>query len=479
MRVSRKWALRKICLATLVFSLVFFTTVGSALACTTIIVGKNKTEDGSVLVAHSEELGLNSAQHLVAVPRKEHAPGEVYVSYAGARIPQPPVTYAYIASRIFEKDYYPGEYTTGVNEFQVTVANNMSWTRGVPEETAWEPPIAGGVIWSEFTHLVLERARTAREGVEIMGELCEKYHLSSDPGTMFAIADPNEGWWIEIARDGQWIAQRVPNDAAVMRANSYRVGAVDLNDKRNIMHSSNLVEYAVAKGWYNPESGKPFSFAEVYGEPSNQEDEYNNLRHRMVDEALTGGKISKARLMEIMRWTYEGTPVYKANEETGSPFRTGVRTVSRMNTEISAVAELRGGMPADIGAVMWWNLGTARTGVYVPWYLGTREFCTPFTRGTNHYSDDSAYWAYAEMARLTDAHYNEVIDKVTSTWKSFEANEFALQKGVEAQALEMYKRDPDSARQFLTWYSNALGERSYRVARELLADVKTEAYKEE
>ena len=275
----------------LILTFTFVMATETIMGCTTVIVGKDKTVDGSVMIAHSEELG-DSPQHLVVVPRKTYEPGEMYISYSGAKIPQPEETYAYIASTIFDKDYYPGDFTTGINEYQVSVANNMSWTRGVPEDTAWDV-VEGGVFWTEFTQLVLERCKTAREGVELMGRLCEEYTLSCDPGTMYGIADPTEGWFIEIATDGQWIAQRVPDDGFVMRANSYRIGIVDL-DSPDILHSPDLVQCAIDKGWYDPETG-PFSFADVYGEPSVQEDSYNTLRHEIVDKMLADyGQITKS-----------------------------------------------------------------------------------------------------------------------------------------------------------------------------------------
>lgn len=428
------------------------------------------------MVAHSEEDGNNDAQQLVVVPRQKHQPNEVYVTYSGGKIPQPAETYAYIASKIFDKNYNPGDYIAGINEFQVTVANNMSWTRGVPEATAWDPPIPGGVIWTEFTQIALERAKTAREGIQIIGWLCEKYHLSCDPGTMFAVADPNEGWWIEIARDGQWIAERVPDDGAVVLANSYRIGVVDLNDTKNILHSPNLIQYALSKGWYDGK--KPFSFAEVYGDPENQKSEYNNLRYRMLDPEVAKGKLSVEKLMQFMRWEYEGTPAFKADPKTGSPFRTETRNISRLTTVISSVAQLRSWMPASIGAVMWWNIGPSKTGVYVPWYLGTEEFPLPFTRGTNQYTEDSAYWTYAELAELADAHYKDVIEMINKTWHPFEVNELSFQPSVEEHALALFMQNPQKARQFLTWYSNALGERSYQMARRLIGQIKTKVYNE-
>ena len=472
-----KWGIGRILL---VVSVIVFVSgyVFAASACTTIIVGKDKTQDGSVMLAHSEELGMSAAQQLVKIPGKQHPKGAVYELYSGGTLPEAETTYGYIASKIFDKDYYPGEYTTGINQYQVSVANNMSWTRGVAEEVAWYPPLKNGVIWTEFSQIALERAKTSREAVEIIGMLCEKYNLSSDPGTMFAVADPQEGWWIEIARDGQWIAQRVPDDGAVMRANSYRIGVVDLNDSANILHSPNLVQYAIDNNWYNPRHDGEFDFAKVYGDPANQDDSYNTLRHEMVDEMLVTAKlVSVDELMAIMRSCYEGTDYYQADPDTGSPFHTDVRTISRMNTEVSSVAQLRDWMPANIGGVIWWNLGTAKTGVYVPWHYGTTGFYQPYTIGTNEYNADSAYWTYVELARLTNLSYAKVIDKIRGTWMPFEALELQEQKSVEAEAVDIQILYGEKAsNSYLTDYSNSKAEAALKMAKSLLPQVKTEAY---
>jgi dipeptidase len=461
--------------AALVFTLVFTMSAGLAFGCTTIIVGKDNTVDGSVMIAHSEELG-DSPQHLVVVPRQTHAAGDLYVSYSGAKIPQPEVTYAYIASTIFDKEYYPGDYTTGINEYQVSVANNMSWTRGVPEDTAWDV-IDGGVFWTEFTQLTLERCKTAREGVELMGQLCETYHLSCDPGTMYAIADPNEGWFIEIARDGQWIAQRVPDKGFDMRSNNYRIGVVDL-DSPDILHSPNLVQYAIGKGWYDPKSGD-FSFADVYGEPSNQTDEYNNLRNRLVTQMLTDyGKVSVDELMAILRSAYEGTEYYKTDPSTGSPFHTDIRTISRTNTEVTSVAQLRSWLPAEVGGVIWWALATSKTSPYVPYYYGASSFPEAYTKGTDTEEDGSAYWAFNDLRNYVDKNYSRTIDTVTSTWAPIEAAEFTSQSALEAEALKLYNTEGAAvAAKYLNSYSNAQGEKVYEMANDLYASLQADAVK--
>ncbi|HVI40496.1 MAG TPA: C69 family dipeptidase, partial [Anaerovoracaceae bacterium] len=459
----------------LVFTLVFTMATNLAFGCTTIIIGKDKTADGSVMIAHSEELG-DSPQHLVVVPRKTHAAGEMYISYSGAQIPQPEVTYAYIASTIFDKEYYPGDFTTGINEYQVSVANNMSWTRGVPEDTAWDV-IDGGVFWTEFTQLVLERCKTAREGVELMGQICEQYHLSCDPGTMYGIADPTEGWFIEITRDGQWIAQRVPDNGSDMRANSYRIGEVDLNSA-DILHSPNLVQYAVDKGWYDPKSG-PFSFADAYGEPSVQEDGYNTLRHQLVGQMLTDyGKITADELMKVLRSAYEGTEYYNADPNTGSPFHTDIRTISRTNTEVTSVAQLRSWLPAEIGGVIWWALATSKTSPYVPYYYGATSFPEAYTKGTDIDKTDSAYWAFDDIRKYVDKNYSRTIATVTDTCAPIEAKELSYQSTLEAEALKIYKKDgPAAAAEYLNTYSNSQGEKVYGMAKDLLADLQADAVK--
>ncbi|MGC9372498.1 MAG: C69 family dipeptidase [Thermovirgaceae bacterium] len=100
-----------LCVIAVFVALVLWVTAASA--CTTIIVGKDRSATGNVLVAHNEELGWNAAQHLVAVGREKHSPGDFYETYSGGRIKQPAETWRYIASRVFDKDYYPGDYTTG------------------------------------------------------------------------------------------------------------------------------------------------------------------------------------------------------------------------------------------------------------------------------------------------------------------------------------------------------------------------------
>jgi len=189
--------------------------------CSSIIVGKMATKDGSVLLAHNEDLANYSAHHYMYRTRITHEKGKVFNSYWGAKIPQVDETYAYSATKIFDKDYVPGDITSGINEHQVAVANNMSYRRDAPLEL----PAKGRIIWTELTQLALERSKTAREAVKVIGDLVHAYKLGSDSGAMFAVVDTREGRWVEVTLEGQWVAQRVPDNGISVRANIFRISS--------------------------------------------------------------------------------------------------------------------------------------------------------------------------------------------------------------------------------------------------------------
>jgi dipeptidase len=439
--------------------------------CTTVVVGRNRSATGSVLVAHSEELGRNSA-HKVEVSPHRAAAGESYALFSGGTLVQPPALHRYIATRIFDKRHYPGEHTSGINEHGVAVANNMALMRGVPEARAYDV-IPGGVIWTEFVQLVLERARTAREGAALVGELAGTLGLSCDSGTMVAVADPADAWWVEMARDGQWVAQRVGPDEVAMRANCYRIRAVDFADRDRFLCSATLVDHARERGWYRD---GPFDFASVYGDPANQEDAYNLDRHRAFESGcLDLETVGVVDLMRFLRDVYEGTPLYKTRPD-GSPFRTGGRTIARLNTEASCVLELRPELPPQVGHLMWCCLSTSLTGVYLPFHLGIEAVEPHFALASAGYDPRSAYWLFTELARLADYGYARVIERITATWRAFEEETLSALPAIEARAAEL---EANEACALLTEFDGSRGKAAIETLHRLLTDVKTRVFYED
>ena len=432
--------------------------------CTSVIVGQDATADGSVLLGHNEDLGNHAAQHYIVVEAADHAPGSVEVLYGGTIVPQVDHTHGYVTSTLFDVQYIPGDATGGINDQGLMVANNLAYRRDVP----WVTGIHDRVLWSEFTRLALARAATAREAVNVIGGLVETYGLGLDSGTMVGVADSQEGWWIEIAYGGQWAAERVPDDGMAIRANTFRIGEMDLDDTDNFLASPDLVAFATDKGWY---THGPFVFSEVYGDPSALNASWNTHREDRLGSqlALVMPAVTPADLMALWRDHYEGTPLDETDGYTlGTPHQTTEYCLCDMTTEVSMACQSRDWLPADIGGVCWRALATPCSSVYVPWWAGHGDIPAVYQTGISVQTDDSAYWAFRELSEAVEPRYAEVIDDLRGFWGLIEDMELTLAPGYEAAAVLLYDTDPDAARALLTDYSNAQAELVYGYAVQLL-----------
>ena len=437
--------------------------------CTTIVVGRNRSATGQVMVAHSEELGRNSAHRVTVVNGRDVPPGERFPLHSSGAIEQPARIARHLVTRIFDKRHYPGEHTVGINEHGVAVANNMAMMRGIPEARMYDV-IPGGVIWTEFLQLVLERARSAREGAALVGEMCGRHGLSCDSGTMVAVADPDEAWWVEIARDRVWAAERVGDDNVSVRANCYRIGSLEPRPADSGTKAPNLEAYAMSRGWH---AGGPMDFAAVFGDPANQQDRYNLDRHDVLESRLSPlERVGVPDLMALLRDVYEGTSLHRTRPD-GSPFRTAIRTVARMNTECCAVLEPRRGWPPGVAHRMWCCLSTSLTGVFVPFHLGISKVESHYATAGGRYSPASAYWLFTELAKLVDGHYPACIDLVRTRWSELEAATFGAIDALERQAAGLGM--PESA-DVLTGFDLQRAAEAIETLQELLVEVKTRAF---
>ena len=308
--------------------------------CFAVIAGKNATVDGSVLMAHNED-----------------DPGELMVSmYACPKYLWEELPGWDVADTFF-------------NQYGVAIISDKSSSR----EDAGE--IRDGGVLRDVRVTVGERARTAREGVKIIGELMDKYGYL-DSGRTYMISDANEGWVVEVMKGRHWVAQRVPDDEVYIIPNYYVIDKVDLSDTVNFAGSPDIVEYAISRGWYNPETDGEFSFRKVYSKPSTRTNPRNLVRHALAIEYVCGEKpsdnpderpfsikankkISVQDLMNILSIRLEGL------NDQGS--------ICRKTTVLSNIFQFRGGLPKEVGCVMWTAMGHPCIEAFIPWYLGMNE----------------------------------------------------------------------------------------------------------
>lgn len=458
--------------------------------CTMVLVGKQATADGSVLMSYSNDWDGKGASHVVFVPRGQHKPGETTKLNNGAEIPQVEETYAYIGNELQWTD--DPTFENGINEHQVAICFgtaveiNPKAREADPllEEKEKRPGLL--IPWS----LVLERAKTAREGVDLVEKLFNQYGLREDGS--FAIADPNEIWVFQIGGGRHWAAMRVPDDSYVIYDNTFRMGEINCGDRANCRCSPDLVRFSIEKGLYDPASG-PFSFKKTWGRLYTKIPP-GDRRIWRVQSLLTPHsslppetpyfdfplflrpeqKITKEKLMSIMRDHYEGgaldlTDGYKK----GNPHLTAERTLCRTNTQYTGITQLRSWLPAPIGGVFWLAMANPDTSVFIPWYAGIVETPRIFQLGSGRSDPDSAYWAFKRIGNLVNAYYGDLFGPVQKTWRTFEENEFALQENIEKTALELFQSNPSLAKAFLTIYSTAQALKAYDRAQEIVMELQT------
>jgi dipeptidase len=458
--------------------------------CTMILAGKGATVDGSVLMSYSNDWDGKGASHVVFVPRAEHKAEETVKLDNGAEIPQAPATHAYIGNELLWTDR--ATFENGINEFQVAICFGTAVE--VDPKAREADPLHGeneknsGILipW----RLVLERAKTAREGVALVEGLFNQYGLREDGS--FAIADPNEIWVFQIGGGHHWACLRVPDDSYVVYDNTFRMGEIDCGNPEDFRCSPDLVKFSAEKGLYDP-AGGPFSFKKAWGRVYTKTPPADRRIWR-VQSLLTPGstrspdtpyfdfplalrpdqKISKERLMSIMRDHYEGSRLdLTDNYQKANPHHTRERSLCVTRTQYTVITQLRNWLPGEIGGVFWLAMANPDISVFIPWYQGITETPPAFRSGSGRSDQESAYWAFKRIGILVNAFYGELIGQVRSTWKTFEDDASAQQDSVERTALELFRKDRSLARGFLTAYSNALAFKAYQAAQTMIKDLET------
>ena len=453
----------------------------SADACYAVVIGKKASTDGAVLLGHNEQNFGQRFLNFRKIPRIRHKSKETIKLQGGARIPQVEESYAFLWSE------NPGiAYSDGcLNEWGVAVVSDGCPDRAEqPRKLEAEGQLVKGGIAYMLRRLIVERAKTAREGVQIAGELIELVGYP-DSRTLI-IADSKEAWLLSMSRGKHWVAQRVPDDEVVLLPNVYIIGEVNLEDSTNFLGSPDLVEYAIKKGWYDPASGEKFSFCKAY----------SKQRKRLMDERQWRGQcLVTAKQIEQepdRQLPFSVKPAQKLSvKDVITILRYhGDGGLCNATTQEAAVFQLRSNMPVDIGCIYWRSSAEPCISALTPWYCGItetpKEYYKPVDGKKNltlefHFSkssekfkpdDKHAWWVFKGLQDKVRADYEDRIRIVRAVWDKFEATVFAEQPAFEDRVLEMYQHNKLAARHYLTDYSGKVALRAAQRARELTERLK-------
>jgi len=484
--------------------------------CTAIIVGKKASTDGSVMTTHTCDCGVCDWTWRY-VPAADHKPGEMRKVYhidqfkafppemglkweiikkneTGVELPQPAHTYGYLH----------GDFGY-MNDQQLAMGESTIGCRPKMDN----PTPTAKMDITMLTLLAMERCKTAREAIKLMGSLGEKYGYGfTDTGEMLAVADPNEVWIFEIMPVGPlwtpesgksgaiWCAQRVPDDQVSVCPNETRIGEIDLKNPDYFMASSNVISYAVEHGYYDPKSGQPFSWKKAYcpteASASNSKGSRARLwrffnlvapsRNFSPDtpnmelpfSVKPDKKISLKDVIQMTRDKYYNTQFFPGRGLQGGPFSNPnhlpygfkldgksyslPRGISVNRAEYVTVTQCRDWLPNPIGGIVWLAFGAQDTSCFMPFYAGVTAIPKSFQIGDHWvFNKGSARWAFDYVDFHTQVLYSLAIEDVRKAQKKWEGSAIKRTAAMDKAAAELFQQDPSLAREFLTNYclSNA------------------------
>lgn len=465
--------------------------IAQSWACTNLIVGRQASTDGSTIVSYSaDSYGLFG--ELYHYPAGTHAKGTMRPvhewdtgKYLG-EIPEARTTYNVIGN---------------MNEHQLTITET---TFGGREELV---DTTGIIDYGSLIYIALQRSKSAREAIQVMTDLVQEYGYYSS-GESFTIADPREVWVMEMIGKGVgvkgavWVAVRIPDDCISAHANQARIHQFPLNDKENCLYSPDVISFAREKGYFSG-LNKDFSFANAYAPLDFGARRYCEARvwsfyNMFTDRGeeflpyILGStdkpmplyvkakkRISVQEIQQAMRDHYEGTPL-DLSQDFGaginhSPYRLSPlsftvdgeeyfneRPISTQQTGWVIVAQMRENLPNAIGGVLWFGCDDANMTVFTPVYCCTNVVPQCYSRvdGADYitFSWRSAFWIMNWVANMVYPRYDVMIGDVRATQQSLEGTLATAQKGIESAALELYEKNADEAKAFLTRYTNSAAQ---------------------
>ena len=433
--------------------------------CTTIIIGQEQTADGSMIVARSEDWDAMEAKNYEIFEDTDNGPREFVAKDSPFRCELPEKALGYSALSPYNLHGHWG--SAGFN----TAGVGMSATESIfsnDEVLKHDPLVENGVAENSVFNITLPYIRTAREGVERLGMLIEKYGIAEGFGIGFV--DSKEIWYLETACGHRWLACRMPKDQYFVTGNQSRFRTYDPNDKENYLASADLIEFAEKHGLYNPAQGA-FDFHEAYARDIKLDTTYNyprvwglqqlfspEIKNNVTKNtfpvfAKAAHKVTLTELRTAFRFHYDNTehdPYLNSNPK--EPYR----PVSIFRTTQTHLLQVRPELPQAIGCVNYVAMGMADLGVFLPLYQGITSYPEAYTKGNGESSADSAYWKFRKIMVLGMTNYNKYAPIIKEAYANFEAETDQRQREMEEEYLRIYKTQPLHAQDLLQAFSDKI-----------------------
>jgi dipeptidase len=434
--------------------------------CSTVIVGRNASESGFVMVGHNEDDGGRQIVNFYKVAFRDYEKDDVVRFKDGAVEQQDSHSYSYLWLEMPGQDFADSY----MNQNGVLITSNSC-----PSKEQYGEIVDGGIGF-DLRRLIAERALSARYGVELAGRLVEKWGYNAS-GRTYTIADKNEAWLFAVVRGKNWVAERVPDDNVAFIPNYYTIRKINLEDNDNFLASHDLIGYAQRRGWYDPDKDSIFDFSAVYASDRALTSMANKGRMWVGVNQLSGKnykvddsfpfsftpkhKISMKEMYTVLSNHYEGTGLDDSDGyKNGSPHSNKTQCICASTQQLSFVAEMRSNLPWEIGGRIWIAPRRGCVNVYMPFYFGVTVIPESLTMDTPemalkmHFqrpesiyerNDSMAWWNFVEVAEYTDQDYMGRIVERRNIKDRLQQSFLKEAEKLEKDYVPIYKKQPEVA----------------------------------
>jgi dipeptidase len=490
--------------------LIFF--VAPVIGCTTFVVTPGASENGEMYVGHTNDglgecvLGHNLSEdktRVVYIPPSDHPYGSkrpvLYDPNAGSENPGGEEILGYIPEVTHTYGYFTSAYGI-MNEYQLMAGECTDHAKIAPDAEAGERIFYS----SELSNVVLERARTAREAVELAGSLIDTYGYYGNGETLI-FADPSEAWVIEMCggnlseTESLWVAEKVPDGTVFAASNIFRIREIE-PDNPDILYSKNLFEVAEKNGWWsaqnktldwlstvsNGEYSHPYySLSRIWSiynriSPSQNFSPYveDSFSREYPFSVSPDHPLNETEIFSIFRDHYEGTVFDLTTGIAAGPYgdpyrirgkfdshtdfkdgeiRPGAwpRPISAYYCAYSYVTESRRELPYPVGGLCWFGFAQPSETCYTPLYAGTNTLPYSFENGNrSRFNRESAWWSFNFVTNWARIQYSYIFPEIKEEQQKHENLFLSRQAVIEEEALEILNREgEDACREYLTSYT--------------------------
>lgn len=451
-------------------------------ACTGTYVGKKVSENGSTLVARTEDIGSAHPKSVVVYPARDHASGTMYESeITNFKYPNPVHTYKYFAVPDSDGNNDDGIYDeVGFNEHGLSISATVS--ADIREEINFiDPLVEDGLREADTATLVLSRCKTAREGVELIAKIVDE--KGSAEGNITMIADKDEVWYMEIVSGHQYAAIKLPDDVVAVIPNCLMLDYVDVNDKENVIASKNLISMPKENGLIKNRNGK-FSVRRTYAPEMIDYDRARiwggqhflapskNLPYEADFELFfkPDKKVSVKDVMELQKYRYEDTtrntnlPENQTEENTVRPI--GIERQAECH-----IFELKDTFPKNAPGILWLSLGNAEHNVYLPYFPNIDKVPEQYSNRSHYFDENQAFWVFRAQATLAELNREKYGTNVRKYWTNYQDELLKEQEIKNQEFLKLYNQDSKMAVNFANDEINRIGMQAYDKAKKMYSEL--------